>query len=245
MVFKGTTRAYKRICLFNSNWISREREVSKIYHSSWIVSNSLLRYWCEAQLRYNNGLKTGLDFRGQVWKRVWKMVYFGQKLGQDLGNRAAGYSSEFSVGVPCDVNLSLERWDQAENLYTTLPTNSHTVASLFPLFFEIIITISIENCTKNKSKAFVAFRVIFNTYCYYNFNPWGMFESLTSLSPIRQPSLGTRLINGGRKFSEINVKIKWLLMFVMDWNLARWVRRSNCTRKCKKMKIKNLIIGAL
>ena len=60
-----------------------------------------------------------------------------------------------------------------------------------------------------------------------------------------EPSLGTRLINGGRKFSEINVKIKWLLMFVMDWNLARWVRRSNCTRKCKKMKIKNLIIGAL
>ncbi len=39
---------------------------------------------------------------------------------------------------------------------------------------EIRITISKENCTKNKSKVFVAFRVIFNTYRYYNFNPWGI-----------------------------------------------------------------------
>ena len=31
----------------------------------------------------------GMDFRGQVWKRVWKMAWFGLKLGQDLGNRAA------------------------------------------------------------------------------------------------------------------------------------------------------------
>ena len=34
MVFEGTTRAYKRICLFNAKLKSREREVSKIYNSS-------------------------------------------------------------------------------------------------------------------------------------------------------------------------------------------------------------------
>ena len=45
---------------------------------------------------------------------------------------------------------------------------------------EIIITTSIENCTKKKSKVFVALHAIFYTYCYYNFNPWGIFEHLTS-----------------------------------------------------------------
>ena len=28
-------------------------------------------------------LKTGIDFRGQLWKRVWKMTFFGVKKGQD------------------------------------------------------------------------------------------------------------------------------------------------------------------
>ena len=36
---------------------------------------------------------------------------------------------------------------------------------------DIIITISIENCTKNMSKICVAFYSIFYTYCYYNVNP--------------------------------------------------------------------------
>ena len=86
---------------------------------------------------------------------------------------------------------------------------------------EIIIT-SIENHAKSNKSFGLVLCAIFYADCYYNFNPWGMFESLTSLSPICNPSLGTRLINGGRKLSEINVEIKWLLMFVMDWNLARW-----------------------
>ena len=103
-------------------------------------------------------------------------------------------------------------------------------------------------------------------------------------------NFGTRSSNGGRKLSEIQVKKEWLLMFIMDWNLARWVRKSYrryawrpccmagtikmfcirmnilyhrnnivlflaCslaamqnlyrTRKCKKMKVDNLIVGAL
>ena len=45
------------------------------------------------------GLKTGMDFRGQVWKRVWKMARFGLKSGQDLENRAAHPHHEFQ-GVP-------------------------------------------------------------------------------------------------------------------------------------------------
>ena len=31
----------------------------------------------------------------------------------------------------------------------------------------------------------------------------------------------------------------------LDWNLARWVRKSSGTRKCQKMNINNLIVGAL
>ena len=39
-------------------------------------------------------MKTGMDFRGLVWKRVWKM-FFGLKSGQDLENRAAHPHQEF------------------------------------------------------------------------------------------------------------------------------------------------------
>ena len=34
-------------------------------------------------------LKTGMDFWGQVWKRVWEMAFFGLKLGLDFEMRAA------------------------------------------------------------------------------------------------------------------------------------------------------------
>ena len=48
---------------------NREREVSKIYHSSLILP--ILDFVTDAKLnliRYNKGLKTGMDFRGQVGK---------------------------------------------------------------------------------------------------------------------------------------------------------------------------------
>ena len=36
---------------------------------------------------YGPGLKTGMDFRGVVWKRLWKLHFLDW--GQDLENRAA------------------------------------------------------------------------------------------------------------------------------------------------------------
>ena len=45
------------------------------------------------------GLKTGMDCRGLVWKRVWKTTFFGLKSGQDLENQAAHPHQEFP-GVP-------------------------------------------------------------------------------------------------------------------------------------------------
>ena len=45
------------------------------------------------------GLKTSMDFRCQVWKRVWKMTFFGLKQGQDLENQAAQPHQKFP-GVP-------------------------------------------------------------------------------------------------------------------------------------------------
>ena len=41
------------------------------------------------------GLKTGMDFRGLVWKRARKSTFFGLKSGQDLENRAAHSHQEF------------------------------------------------------------------------------------------------------------------------------------------------------
>ena len=45
------------------------------------------------------GLKTGMDFRGLVWKRVWKITFFGLKSSQDLKNRVAHPHQEF-LGEP-------------------------------------------------------------------------------------------------------------------------------------------------
>ena len=54
MVFKGTTRAYKHFCHFNSRSVSicnREiRQVAKIYHSSWILP--ILDFGTDAKLNY-------------------------------------------------------------------------------------------------------------------------------------------------------------------------------------------------
>ena len=58
---------------------------------------------------------------------------------------------------------------------------------------------------------------IFYTYCYYNFNPSGIFAheyDVIFCSP--QPSLGTSSSNGSHKFLRIKVQIMQLLMFVMD-----------------------------
>ena len=43
------------------------------------------------------GLKTGMDFRGLVWKRVWKMTFFGLKSGQDLESRGGTRSRRQAV----------------------------------------------------------------------------------------------------------------------------------------------------
>ena len=49
-----------------------------------------------------------------------------------------------------------------------------------------------------------------------------------------QPKIGTRKINGGAKFSEIKVQKTRVVMFVIVWNLARYLGKTYCVRKCKK-----------
>ena len=63
---------------------------------------------------------------------------------------------------------------------------------------------------------------------------------MTSFSPI-----GTRKIDDGAKFSEIKVQ-KTLVMFVRDRNLARYLEKTYCVRKCKKMDtaISNNVVGS-
>ena len=48
---------------------------------------------------YKPGLKTGMDFRGLVWKRVRKIIFFGQKSDQNLKNLASHPHQEFP-GIP-------------------------------------------------------------------------------------------------------------------------------------------------
>ena len=49
---------------------------------------------------------------------------------------------------------------------------------------EIIITISSVIRTKKNKTFGPCIRAIFHTYSYYNFNPCGIFEKMTSYSPI-------------------------------------------------------------
>ena len=53
------------------------------------------------------GPKTGMDFRGVVWKRVWKIAVFGLKWGQDLENRVAHPHYEFPGIPPPPLSLPL------------------------------------------------------------------------------------------------------------------------------------------
>ena len=41
-----------------------------------------------------------------------------------------------------------------------------------------------ENCTNTGAKVVVLLRANFCTNCYYNFNPCGIFENMTSFTPI-------------------------------------------------------------
>ena len=50
---------------------------------------------------------------------------------------------------------------------------------------EIIITSSIENCMTYKSQSFCySLCELLAPVCFYNFNPCGIFEKMTSFSPI-------------------------------------------------------------
>ena len=56
-------------------------------------------------------------------------------------------------------------------------------------------------------------------------------------------------INGGHRFTEMKIQKMCLVMFVIhvDWNLARYLGKTYCVWKCKKIDtiIENLVIEAL
>ena len=54
---------------------------------------------------------------------------------------------------------------------------------------EIKITINVENCRNLWARGFVILHANCYANCYYNFNPCGIFEKMTSFSPIFNPDL--------------------------------------------------------
>ena len=78
-----------------------------------------------------------------------------------------------------------------------------TPYSLNSARIEIMITVSVENCTNTGAKVFVLLRANCCTNCYYNLNPSGIFENMTSLTPILNEELEHY---GGAKFSEMKVQ---------------------------------------
>ena len=80
----------------------------------------------------------------------------------------------------------------------------------------IIIAISTAIRTKKNKNFGLCIHAFFHTYSYYNFNPCGIFEKMTSFFSNFQPRIGTRKINGGAKFSEIKIKKTRVVMLVID-----------------------------
>ena len=111
MVCEGTTGVYERLYRFYSRWVRKQEDYA---NSKWVEEFSVC---LRSNLSNDNiisaqrsGLKTGMNFRSLVWKRVWKITFFGLKAGRDLDNRAAYPHQEFP-GVPPRPRISdKERW---------------------------------------------------------------------------------------------------------------------------------------
>ena len=112
---------------------------------------------------------------------------------------------------------------------------------------ETIITINVENCMNKWAKVFVIFYanccevivLIIISICVVFLRKWRNFLKFS-------PRLGARKINGSHIFSEIKVQKTWVLVLIIaDWNLPRHPGKTFCVQKCKKVAIKNLIVGAL
>ena len=76
MVYEENRGVYKRIHSFNSEWV-RKKEKMRIrngFEEFLFLRSNLSNDGIISALR--PGLKTGMDFRGLVRKRVWKMTFF-------------------------------------------------------------------------------------------------------------------------------------------------------------------------
>ena len=74
---EGATGKYQRVYRFNSKWVRKKEKVCEFdecrFEESFCLrsnlsnDNVIFALW--------RGLKTGMDFRGLVWKRVWKITF--------------------------------------------------------------------------------------------------------------------------------------------------------------------------
>ena len=103
------------------------------------------------------------------------------------------------------------------------------------------ITISVDNCSNKRAKVLFFFTCI--AVLIHIIISTRVFKKLMSFCQIAKQKLGTRKINGSRKFSEIKVQNPRVRMFLIDWNLARHIvcenvnkRMSRISFKCHKFK---------
>ena len=98
-------------------------------------------------------------------------------------------------------------------------------------WIEIIITFSTAIAlAKIKQKLWpLGIRGIFHTYCCHNFNPWGIFQNVTSFTPIfNHWRNGSRKINGGQK------NVSSILRNRLKFRKISRAGKTYCTQNCKK-----------
>ena len=112
MAFWGKYRIVWTSLLFQFQMSKTERKILQIRNGfeeffslrSNLSNDNIISAW-------RPGLKTGMDYRGLVRKRVWKITFFGLKSGQDLENRAAHPHQEFPR-VPPPLGETVKTMDQ-------------------------------------------------------------------------------------------------------------------------------------
>ena len=87
MVFGGTTGVMNVIIVSIPNELERKRNmrIPKGFREcfclgSKLINDNIISAWIP-------GLKTGMDFRSLVWKRVWKITFFWSDIGSRFGEQ--------------------------------------------------------------------------------------------------------------------------------------------------------------
>ena len=131
MVFEGTTGTYEHIYHLNSKWIRKNLKYANL--------KCIWRIFFICTLRPS--LKTGMDFRDQVWKQVWKMTFLlwnRVRIWKTRQQTLTKNSKECPPSHPRAKKLSISKFAPMMN-YTLLGQNCAEIDLRYPQLSFLIL----------------------------------------------------------------------------------------------------------